>query len=204
MKNTIVKDTIVLFLITLIAGLALGLVHEVTLEPIAAAQEKKANDTYRNIFPEAETFESTDEMAALIESANADAANWGYGGISIDDCLEAKDASGNVIGYVVNATSPEGYGGDVQISAGISIEKELRGLGFLSISETPGLGMKATEPEFRDQFAGKDASTAIERIKTGTPTANQFMAVSGATYTSTAVGNALNGAIKFVNDFLGV
>ena len=43
MKNTIVKDAIVLFLITLISGAALGVVHEVTLEPIAIAQQKAAS-----------------------------------------------------------------------------------------------------------------------------------------------------------------
>ena len=38
MKNTIIKDTIILTLITLIAGGVLGLVYEITKDPIAKQQ----------------------------------------------------------------------------------------------------------------------------------------------------------------------
>lgn len=200
MKNSIVKDAIILFLITLLSGLALGVVHELTLEPIAAAQQAAANKTYQEVFPDAVTFETTEELAGKVEEANLDAANWGYGAVTIDECLEAKNDAGEVLGYVINATSPDGYAGDLQISVGVSNDKQVLGLGFLSISETPGLGLKANEPAFKDQFVGKDASGDIERIKTGTANEQQFNALSGATYTSTAVGNALNAAIRFFNN----
>lgn len=200
MKNSIVKDAIVLFLITLLSGLALGVVHELTLEPIAAAQQAAANKTYQEVFPDAVTFETTEELAGKVEEANLDAVNWGYGAVTIDECLEAKNDTGEVLGYVINATSPDGYAGDLQISVGISKDKKVLGLGFLSISETPGLGLKANEPAFKDQFVGKDASGDIERIKTGTANEQQFNALSGATYTSTAVGNALNASIRFFNN----
>ena len=80
-------------------------------------------------------------------------------------------------------------------------DNKLLGLGFLSISETAGLGMKAKDPEFKNQFTGKDASGEIARIKTGTADDTQFNALSGATYTSSAVGNALNAALKFLHEY---
>ncbi len=202
MKNTIIKDAITLFLITLIAGLALGGVHELTLEPIAKAQEEAANVTYREVFPEMESVKETEELDALVESVQAEAANWGYGKVSIDGAMEALDASGNKLGYIVNASSKEGYGGTVQISTGIDADGKLTGLGFLSISETPGLGMRAKEPEFRDQFAGKDATGELALIKTGGANEKQVDAISGASYTSGAVTNALNAAIHFVNNYV--
>ena len=201
MKNTNVKDAIILLLITLISGVALGVVHEVTLEPIAAAQTKAANETYRAVFPEAAEFTTPDDMQSKLDAANADITNWGYGKVSVNACFEAKDASGNVIGHVINATSSEGYGGDIQISIGVDNDNKLLGLGFLSISETAGLGMKAKEPAFKDQFIGKDASGEIERVKSGSVDDTQFQALSGATYTSTAVGNALNAALKFLHEY---
>ena len=140
-------------------------------------------------------------MEAKLAEANADVSSWGYGKVSVDACFEAKDASGNVIGHVINATSSEGYGGDIQISVGVDNDNRLLGIGFLSISETAGLGMKAKDPEFKDQFAGKDASGEIERIKSGDANDKQFNSLSGATYTSTAVGNALNTALKFLHDY---
>ncbi len=110
---------------------------------------------------------------------------------------EALDASGNQIGYLITSTSAESYGGNVQIAVGITNEGELTGIGFLSISETPGLGMNAKEPAFKDQFIGKKAEN-LEVTKTGASADNQIEAISGATITSKAVTNATDAAIYFV------
>ena len=40
--NQIIKNTIILFVITLVAGICLGTVHDITLDPIAQAQEAAA------------------------------------------------------------------------------------------------------------------------------------------------------------------
>ena len=201
--NNIIKDAIKLFVITLIAGLALGFVHELTAGPIAKAQQEAANTTYREVFPEMASVNETDELKALVESVQPEVAGWGYGKVSIDNAMEALDASGNRLGYIINASSKEGYGGTVQISAGIGTDGKLTGLGFLTLNETPGLGMRAKEPAFRDQFAGKDASGDLTLIKTGGANDTQIDAISGASYTSGAVTNALNAAIRFVNNYLG-
>ena len=60
--NQIIKNTIILFAITLIAGICLGAVHDVTLEPIAQAQEAAATATYQEVYPDAASFARTDEM----------------------------------------------------------------------------------------------------------------------------------------------
>ena len=113
---------------------------------------------------------------------------------------EAED--GSVLGYLITASSTEGYNGLVQISVGITSEGNLTGLGFLSISETPGLGMKAKEPDFKDQFNGMKAQK-LEVTKTDTTADNQVQAISGATYTSKAVTGATNAAIYFVENCVG-
>ena len=50
-----------------------------------------------------------------------------------------------MIGYVLTVTDHEGYGGDIQFTMGVRIDGTLNGISFLSIGETAGLGMKATE-----------------------------------------------------------
>ena len=45
-KNTIAKDTVRITLITLVAGFALGLVNEITKEPIAQKAIPNCNITY--------------------------------------------------------------------------------------------------------------------------------------------------------------
>ena len=206
MKNTIVKDAAILFIITLIAGVALGAVHAITLEPIEQATIASTNKTYSEVYPEASEFENTDELTAAVEQANTEADTWGLGNkagkLSINDAMIAKDASGNAVGYMIIATSGEGYGGDIKMTVGISNEGKVTGIGFLTINETVGLGLKAKDADFKDQFVGKDASGLIERVKTGNANEQQFNSISGATFTSTAVGLALNGAIYFVNNYI--
>ena len=198
--NQIIKNTIILFAITLIAGICLGAVHDVTLEPIAQAQEAAATATYQEVYPDAASFARTDEMTAALAAA-AEEITAQYGSVTVDDAQQALDGSGNVIGYLITSTSPEGYGGNVQIAVGITAEGSLTGIGFLSISETPGLGMNAQEPAFKDQFMGKAAQT-FEVTKTGAMADNQIQAISGATITSTAVTNATNAAVYFVQNCL--
>ena len=206
MKNTIIKDAAILFIITLIAGVALGAVHAITLEPIAQATIASTNKTYSEVYPEASEFENTDELTAAVEQANTEVDTWGLGNkagkLSINDAMIAKDASGNAVGYMIIATSGEGYGGDIKMTVGISNEGKVTGIGFLTINETVGLGLKAKDADFKDQFVGKDASGLIERVKTGNANEQQFNSISGATFTSSAVGLALNGAIYFVNNYI--
>ena len=68
MKNTIIKDTIILTLITLIAGGILGLVYEITKDPIAKQQELAKQEAYKAVFEDADTFE------VCVEAEDADLA----------------------------------------------------------------------------------------------------------------------------------
>ena len=146
--NQIIKNTIILFVITLVAGICLGTVHDITLDPIAQAQEAAATKTYQEVYPDAASFDEPQELADAVTAAADSISEWGFGKVTINDAKEALDASGNQIGYLITSTSAESYGGNVQIAVGITNEGELTGIGFLSISDTPGLGMRAKEPDF--------------------------------------------------------
>ena len=199
MNKGIVKDAIILFVITLIAGLGLGAVHEITLGPIQAAQEAAATATYQEVYPEAASFEETDDLTAAVAAVAETIGSQGFGKVSVDDAKLAKDASGNTIGYLITTTSKDGYKGDIQISTGITTEGNITGIGFLSIDETPGLGMKAKEPAFKDQFSGKPAAT-FSVSKTGATSDDQVNAISGATFSSSATTNAVNAAVYFAEN----
>ena len=179
-----------------------GAVHEVTLDPIAKAQLAAATKTYKEVFPEAAKFEQTDELTAAVAASADEILAQGFGNVSVDDAQVAEAEDGSVLGYLITASSTEGYNGLVQISVGITSEGNLTGLGFLSISETPGLGMKAKEPAFKDQFNGMKAQK-LEVTKTDATADNQIQAISGATYTSKAVTGATNAAIYFVENCVG-
>ena len=57
--NKIIKNTLILTAITLISGLLLGMVYEITKDPIAASQEKARQEAYKAVLKEAEDRKST-------------------------------------------------------------------------------------------------------------------------------------------------
>ena len=188
-----VKNVWCLTIITLVAGFGLGYVYEITKEPIAAMEESTRTAAYKAVFPEASEFADTEDVS---ETAPGVLEKAGITGVDIDSKELALDATGSVIGYVFNITSHEGYGGEITLSLGIDTTGMVKGIEILSISETPGLGMKAKEDKFRDQFANKTV-TQFSYTKTGASADFEIDAISGATITTKAVTNAVNAGLAY-------
>ncbi|MDO4326362.1 MAG: RnfABCDGE type electron transport complex subunit G [bacterium] len=193
-KAGFMKDALILFVITLISGVLLGGVYEMTAAVIAQRQEAEKQKTYKEVYADASSFSTNEELTAKAASADLSA----YEKVSVSEILDAKDASGNVIGHLVTSTSKAGYGGEVTISIGITSDGTITGIGFLTINETPGLGMKAKDDEFKNQFIGKNAPQ-LSLVKGGGAGDAEINAISGATVTSTAVTNAVNAALFLVS-----
>ena len=189
--SKMLKDTAILLLITLISGLLLGLVYQITKEPIALQKEKAKQEAYREVFSNADSFEEK-EMQVIDEQEWAAA---GFAQETIDEVMTAKDASGNAIGYVITVTTKEGYGGDIRFTIGITSDGCVNGISILEISETAGLGMRAGDV-LAPQFAGKSVDS-FEYVKTGASADNQIDAISGATITTNAVTNGVNAGLYY-------
>ena len=196
--KSVIKDAMILFAITLVAGLLLGVVYDITKEPIAAQKEKVKTEACQNVFSEAAGFEAQEDLD--VEAASTVLAEAGITGADIDEVMYAKDASGSVIGYVITVTDHEGYGGDIQFSMGVTNEGVLNGISLLSISETAGLGMKAGDvlvPQFADKQVERFYTT-----KTGSTNDSEIDAISGATITTDAVVNGVNGGLAYYQNVL--
>ncbi len=200
-KLGFMKDALILFAITLVAGACLGGVYTVTKEPIAAAQLEAKKEAYRTVLADAADFRA-DDYAAAIEKANAELGGLSYGNVMIDECVTGVDGSGSLLGYVVTATSKDGYGGNITVSVGITSEGEVKGIEFLTLAETAGLGMNANQPEWKAQYANKTVDE-FTVTKSGASADNEIDAISGATITSRAVTGAVNSALYFVRNCLG-
>ena len=186
--NKIIKNTIILTLIPVIAGLGLGLVYEVTNDPIAAAQEDAKKEAWQAVFPDASL---DDFVAAEVDQAVAEQVVADLGvQATVDEVCTVGD-----LGYVVTTTDKEGYGGDIQITVGITTDGTVSGVSILSISETAGLGMKATQPEFYEQYQGKQTESFYVSKDGGN--GEPIDALSGATITSRAVTGAVNTALAY-------
>ena len=189
MKNKFLKNCLALFVITLVAGISLAFVNEVTKEPIAKAQDKARLEAYEVVYPNAE-FKVMDNSDEILKASSKSLEKENLSQCSVDDVLAVTDKNGNLIGYVFSATSPSGYGGDIKVAIGVS--------NVLSHSETAGLGAKATEDEFKSQFIGKSAN-GINYTKNGASNDTEIDALSGATITSNAVCEAVDSALAVYN-----
>lgn len=206
----IVKDTLILFAITLIAGLLLGGVYKITKSPIEAQAKAKTEKAYKAVFQKyyervsdadgaaesivsAMSFNewSADELAQLTDDfgreLGANTAN------TLDALVTAYDGE-SVAGYVVTITNSEAYGGSIQMSVGILADGTVAGVEILSISETPGLGMNAQNDSFLGQFTGV-ATDAFTYTKTGKQADKEIDAISSATYTTKSMTNGVNAAL---------
>lgn len=200
-KNTdisgMLKDTAILLVITLISGLLLGLVYQITKEPIAVQKEKAKQEACQEVFADAASF-------APLEFTQPDASAWaeaGFKDVTIDEVMAAQAGTGDgadgagILGYVITVTTKEGYGGDISFTIGIREDGTVNGISILSISETAGLGMRAEEV-LKPQFEGKNAEK-FEYTKFGAVSDYQIDAISGATITTNAVTNGVNAGLYY-------
>ena len=192
-KNTIAKDTVRITLITLVAGFALGLVNEITKEPIAQQEAKAKAEACKAVFADADDFAAIDDLSGAADALESAGLT---GKADVNEAYEAKKG-GETVGYVITVTDHEGYGGDIQFSVGVSTDDTLTGISILSIGETAGLGMKAKNADFQAQFVGLPATGNLEYTKTGEE--GKIDALSGATVTTNAMTNGTNAAIAFYN-----
>ena len=170
----------VLFIITAVVSLMLAFANMVTADKIAENTEKAENEARIAVMSEASEFK-------FFKSFREGIVNEIYTAV--------KD--GSEIGWCVSV-APNGYGGAIEFIVGIDKEYKTTGIKIVNMSETPGLGAKASEEKFSSQFPGKNAADGLSVIKSGTPENDEILAISGATVTSNAIKNGINEAVNAI------
>lgn len=196
-KLEIPGSAVTLCIITVIAGVALSGVYAMTKDTIAGQKLAQEQQSYQAVCPDAVKF-VTDEAIETWIAAHADSVyGTEFGKITINKALLGKDASGETIGCVISVTSGDGFDGDIVMSVGLDPEGLVTGIEFTTITETTGMGMLVKEPEFKNQYLGVETDRFVLHKTGGTSKANEIDGVSGATFSSTAVTNAVNAAMDF-------
>ncbi|MCR5737043.1 MAG: FMN-binding protein [Eubacterium sp.] len=204
MKNMI-KDTLILFAITLIAGLGLGVVYNVTKDARASQEEKVKLAAYKEVMPNMKDYKELSDVnysdvdKEVSKKISENEKNNKISTIKpfnaeINEAVSAMDQNGEEIGYIVTVTDKEAYGGSLQMTVGILKDGTVKGISFLSLNETPGLGMKAKEDSFKQQFKDKKVDFFAYN-KAGAMAENEIDAISSATITTNAVTHGVNAAI---------
>ena len=100
-----------------------------------------------------------------------------------------------VAGWVVKADG-QGYGDKLELLIGTDADvQKITGLFVLEQKETPGLGNRISEPQWRGQFAGKSTNTPLEVVKGQGQGPATIDAITGATISSRSVTNIVNTTI---------
>lgn len=155
----------VLFIISFCISLLLAAGNQLTEERIAANAAAAAETARAEVLPEGSEFS---EITPEIYEAVAD---------------------GNTVGWCVSS-SVNGFGGPMELMIGIRTDGTLGGVRVLSNSETAGLGSNAGG-EWNDQFTDKREGVSVVKQSPGE---NEISAITGATVTSKAVTEGVNGA----------
>lgn len=188
-KTTVPGIAIRLIIITVIAGLLLGLTYNITSGPIAEQEALAKSEARKTVLPDADDF------------TEVDLAGLGLG----DEFSEVQEAyigvkDGEPVGVTVTLVT-KGYSSGLQVTVGIDSDGMVSGVNIDSHSETPGLGAKADDTTYLLQYIGKQGGD-LEVIKSGTPNDNEIQAVTGATLTSKGVAGAVNTASRLYSDYL--
>lgn len=169
--------TVTLCGICAVCALALGLTNMVT-EPIieAAAEAKKVAAIAEKVLP---GFTGTLTQVNYV----------GFDG-SINAVQKGSDGS-----FVVEVSPKSSFSGNLTLLVGIDPNKAIAGISVSSSGETAGIGSKALEDDYlKAQYVGKTGP--VELTKNG----GDVEAITGASYTSGAVRDAVNSALEAIEN----
>ncbi|MDR0320509.1 MAG: RnfABCDGE type electron transport complex subunit G [Treponema sp.] len=184
--NYILKPAATLFITAFIIAALLGIVYNLTLEPIARQKEKTQKATMGQVLPQASEYiekqtEKTGSIVAVFE------------GYSVNNTSNESE----LVGYVVQL-APEGYGGKIDLIVGISLSDEnIIGIRILKHTESPGFGSGVVDEKFYKQYNNR-ALVPLGVVRSS-PGANEIEAISRSTITTRAVTKAVNEAIEWYN-----
>lgn len=180
-ESSFVNMVVTLFVITVVAALALGGVYNVTKEPIAIAKRLKIERAIGEVLPE---FDSIIETKILPEGGR--------------DSLTFYEATkqGEMVGTAVRTYTDEGFSGRFWIMVGFVDGDIISGTSVLEHKETPGLGdkmekkksfNKKTGKSWSDQFNGKNPMDFTLKV---TKDGGDVDAITAATISSRAFCDA--------------
>ena len=138
--------------------------------------------------------EAVNSAYAALDNLSADASQVPTGVIISDSSLSlAKDGDGYV---AVVDCGPESFSKNLVIEVHLGADKAVAGVTILETGESPGLGARASEPEFIDQFIG--VSSEVSAITQENPDGN-IQSIAGASMTSKAICNGVNAVLEAVD-----
>ncbi|MCK9562202.1 MAG: RnfABCDGE type electron transport complex subunit G [Bacteroidales bacterium] len=185
-ESSFLNMAITLLVITVLSGITLAYVNQLTLEPKELSKRAKKMDALSEVLP---TFDNS-PLEDMYKLAIGDT----------QDSLEFFPAyfQDELVGIAVTSFSTAGYSGDVRLMIGFFPDGTIHKISVLEQKETPGLGTKMTEPKFLHQFYGKNPESYTLNVKKN---GGDVDAITAATISSVAFCDAVHLAYNvFINN----
>ena len=190
MKSSLKNMVLVLFTITAVSALLVGLVNNITKDVIAQTEVKAKNEAKFKVLntTESEAMVLADEVTKISDFE------------VIVSTVVAKQDNSHVLGYAVEAPSitKSGYGGRIKLMVGfmeVDGAATLCGVEVLSQNETPGLGANMTKEGNALATSMLKKNPAELNFKVKKDDANgSFDSLTGSTISSRAYVNAVETA----------
>lgn len=175
----------VLMLITLIASSAVGVVYQLTEEPIEKARNEKITNAIKEVLPS--------DSGSVSEGVKIEKD----GGEMV---VYTATKDGEVTGYAIQTFSKEGYGGEIKLLIGFLPDGTINKSAVISHKETPGLGDKIdkSKSNFSLQFEGKNPETFKLGVKKDGK--GDVDAITASTISSRAYVDAVSRAYELVKE----
>lgn len=187
-----IRPTLALFIICLVVGAAMAFTNSATAGKIEQRIVADAENARKNVLSEADEFVKLDMQKTTSTMKETDFN-------TIQEAYAAKKA-GAIIGYVF-LTKPKGYAGDISVMVGIIEDGSVSGVEIGDNKETPGLGTKAKDKDFKGQYYKKKFDI-VDVVKRKPQKENEIQAISGATITSKAVSLGVQQASRMAAELL--
>lgn len=184
--KSIIKITLSLFFVCLIAVGALATVEYITRDQIYQNNQMEIQKSLSVLMPDCSYTELTSEATDLIQEFNIQKTD-----SKVQQVFLAQ--SGNdTVGYIV-VLDTKGYVDKISLRIGININGVVSGVVVGENSETPGLGANISKDAFLKQFNGTNTPLDV----------NEIDKITGATYSSNYVTQGINAAGAFVEMLKG-
>jgi electron transport complex protein RnfG len=174
-NNSIFKIALNLTCACIISGIIIAVVYFFTADIAAQAKIEIQNQALQSLVAEADQYTPIDGKTGWYTATQ----------------------NGKLIAYVVPAES-KGYGGTIKLLVAVGPDNKVMKYTILDAKETPGLGDKAADAPFADQFAGKESKNLV--VTKDASNKDDIQAISGATITSKAVTLAVKNAVDEVSN----
>lgn len=186
LASTLPNMVISLTLVTAIAGAILGLVYNVTKEPIEKIQQEAQAKAIQEVCPP--------------YNNDPEKEQWVYERKGLKYTVYPARMNGELVGAAVKTLSMDGFSGEIDVMCGFEKDGTVKDYRVISHGETPGLGSKM-EAWFRDPTGArsiieKNPGSVSFYVVKDTEKGGEIDGITAATISSRAFLKSIRHAYK--------